>query len=73
MDTDSNVLPVTALVTSRQAARFLRCSSQWLAVLRMQGRGPSYHKHGSWVRYSISDLAEWAELHRVSTGSERAT
>lgn len=73
MDIDSHALSVTALVNSRQAASYLRCSPQWLAVLRMQGRGPCYHKHGSWIRYSLTDLAAWAERHRVATSSESAT
>ena len=58
----------TALVDSRQAASYLGCSRQWLAILRMQHAGPAYIKHGSWVRYRIADLDTWVNRHRVATG-----
>jgi hypothetical protein len=63
-------LAQTALVDSRQAAAYLGCSAQWLAVLRMRHTGPSYIKHGSWIRYRVSDLDAWTDLHRVTTGSQ---
>jgi hypothetical protein len=65
-------LPAEAMIDSRQAAVYLGCSRQWLAVLRMRRAGPAYIKHGSWVRYRIGDLAAWALLHRVSTKLEAA-
>jgi predicted DNA-binding transcriptional regulator AlpA len=57
-----------ALVDSRQAASYLGCSRQWLAILRMQHAGPAYIKHGSWVRYRVADLDSWINRHRVPTG-----
>lgn len=56
-----------ALVSPKQAAKYLHCSRQWLAVLRMHGDGPSYIKHGAYVRYRVADLDTWAERHRVNT------
>ena len=61
------LIPV-ALLSPKQAAQYLHCSRQWLAVLRMQGTGPSYIKHGAYVRYRVADLDAWAERHRVETG-----
>jgi predicted DNA-binding transcriptional regulator AlpA len=60
-------LPHSALINPRDAAVYLGCSRQWLAVLRMKGTGPAYHKHGSWVRYRVADLDAWVEKHRVHT------
>jgi hypothetical protein len=67
-----NALPDRALVSSRQAAAYLGCSAQWLAVLRMRGAGPAYIKCGSWVRYRVTDLDAWTERHRVMSASEDA-
>jgi hypothetical protein len=50
----------------------LSCSAQWLAVLRMRRAGPPYIKHGSWIRYQISDLGAWTARHRISTDSGKA-
>jgi hypothetical protein len=72
MTSNLHALPKTALVGSRQAATYLGCSAQWLAVLRMRHAGPAYIKHGAWVRYRISDLDTWLDRHRVATGSEVA-
>jgi hypothetical protein len=72
MVSDLYLLPKTALIGSRQAASYLGCSPQWLAVLRMRRAGPDYVKHGSWVRYRVSDLDAWTERHRISTDSGKA-
>jgi hypothetical protein len=64
---DLHGLPKSALVTGRDAAEYLGCSIQWLAVLRMRRAGPAYIKHGSWVRYRLADLDAWANQHRVPT------
>lgn len=65
-------IPTTALINARQAAAYLSCSAQWLAVLRMRRAGPPYIKHGSWIRYQISDLGAWTARHRISTDSGKA-
>jgi predicted DNA-binding transcriptional regulator AlpA len=64
---DISRLTKSALVDSRQAAQYLGCSRQWLAILRMQHAGPAYIKHGSWVRYRIADLDTWVTKNRVTT------
>lgn len=70
MVTNLHELPKAALIDSRQAAAYLGCSAQWLAVLRMRQAGPAYVKHGNWVRYRVADLDGWTEHHRVATGTE---
>jgi hypothetical protein len=66
-------LPPSALVNPRDAAAYLGCSRQWLAVLRMKASGPAYHKHGSWVRYRVADLDAWVDQHRVQPGAAGST
>jgi predicted DNA-binding transcriptional regulator AlpA len=61
-------LQKSTLLDSRQAADYLSCSRQWLAILRMNGAGPAYIKHGAWVRYRVSDLDAWIGQHRVANG-----
>jgi predicted DNA-binding transcriptional regulator AlpA len=67
-NTNSPSLLKTTLLDSRQAAAYLSCSRQWLAILRMNGAGPAYIKHGAWVRYRVSDLDAWIGQHRVANG-----
>jgi hypothetical protein len=66
--TNPHELPDSALINPRQAATWLGCSINWLAQMRMHGAGPSYIKHGAYVRYRVADLDAWAERHRVETG-----
>jgi hypothetical protein len=67
MDTEPHARRDAALLTPKEAATFLRCSRQWLAVMRMRGQGPAYLKHGTWVRYRVADLTAWTEARRVQT------
>lgn len=67
-----HALSKNALIGSRDAAAYLRCSAAWLAVLRMRQAGPTYVKHGNWVRYRVSDLDAWTEQHRVRGATETA-
>ena len=70
MNAVANGISDSSLIPPKLAARYLQCSQQWLAVLRMQGRGPAYHKHGSWVRYRVSDLNAWANIYRIATADD---
>ncbi len=70
MNSELHTLPKSALIGSRQAAAYLGCSAQWLAVLRMRHAGPAYIKHGAWIRYRVGDLDGWTEKLRVDTRSE---
>jgi hypothetical protein len=68
---NSKTRPCTALINARQAAVYLCCSAQYLAVLRMRRAGPAYIKHGAWIRYRIADLDAWTDRHRVSLDSHK--
>lgn len=46
-------------MTTREAADFLGFTAGTLRVWRSQGKGPSYYKVGSTVRYEMDDLEAW--------------
>lgn len=47
------------LLTTREAAKELSCSTQKLEIARMKGGGPRFLKLGRSVRYSRADLEQW--------------
>src|SRR5262249_25464619 len=60
----------TELMTPKQAAEYLKLSTDTLARLRVSGRGPSYIKFGpgrsSMVRYHKTDIDSWISARRFS-------
>lgn len=46
----------TNMIRPEEAANYLNLSPKTLARWRWAGRGPSFHKLGSAVRYSIEEL-----------------
>lgn len=58
-------------LTSKEAAYYLCLAAQTLEKMRQTGEGPSYRKHGSYVRYHINDLDAWSEERRRLKTSEK--
>jgi hypothetical protein len=56
------------LLTTEEAEVLLKLKRHTLRQWRVLGKGPSYIKDGSVVRYSRIDLEAWADLHRVEGG-----
>jgi hypothetical protein len=52
------------LLTTRQAAHFLALEAQTLEVWRVKGKGPSFVKIGSLVRYERQELQAFVERNR---------
>lgn len=52
-----------------QAAQILGLKPQTLRNWRGQDRGPAYIKAGRAVRYSLDDLIEFANSHKVQPGA----
>ena len=52
------------LLTTVEAAAFLRLSPRTLEKKRITGDGPRFYKFGPRVRYSIRDLESWANARR---------
>jgi hypothetical protein len=59
------------LLTAKEAARFLRVSSSWLAKSRMRGDGPPYAKIGRSIRYREDALIQWLRSQARLSTSER--
>jgi len=58
------------LLTSKEAARFLRVSESYLAKARMRGDGPRYRKLSRAVRYVMSDLLAWVKASAKTSTAE---
>jgi hypothetical protein len=59
------------VLTPKDAARFLRLSTSWLAKARMRGDGPPFVKLGRSVRYGEGALAQWMKSRMRLSTSER--
>ena len=71
---DNNALAAQAkkgspFLNTDQAAFYVGLSRRTLEKMRRQGRGPTFRKHGRYVRYHIADIIEWSEASsRETTG-----
>ena len=55
---------------TKEAAEFLSLSARTLEKHRTYGTGPSYHKLGGRVVYSVEDLAAWVARGSVTSTSD---
>ena len=58
------------LLTTKEAASFLKVSSSWLAKARISGYGPRFIKIGRSVRYSLQALEEFKRASARGSTSE---
>lgn len=62
---DATAISPTAILTTKEAADFLKMSPRTLANWRLRGEGPRFfHLTGnpkSPVRYRLQDILDWAE------------
>jgi len=57
------------LLTTREAAGYLRLAITTLEHWRLEGRGPAFSKMGRQVRYRRADVDRWlAEMNEGATG-----
>jgi excisionase family DNA binding protein len=63
-------MEVAALLTTREAARYLSVSPRTLERLRLEGSGPRYCKIKRSVRYRILDLDAYLDRNAVFSTSE---
>lgn len=59
------------LMTTVEAAKFLRVTRSTLDHYRCTGRGPIYRKHGVRVFYTKASLIRWSQRHAFSSTSTR--
>ena len=52
-----------AFLNNAEAAGFLGLSPRTMEKLRIQGRGPRFHKFGRRVLYARGDLEAWTTTH----------
>lgn len=57
-------------LTTTQAADYVGLSSRTLEKMRVNGGGPTYRKHGRYVRYHVDDLAAWSTDHAHQSTSD---
>jgi excisionase family DNA binding protein len=57
------------LLTTREAAEYLRLSESSLNHWRLEGRGPAFTRFGRQVRYRRADVDRWlTEMNEGVTG-----
>lgn len=57
---------IPKFLTTDAAAKILGRSATAMRVMRCQGKGPRYYRHGgSTIRYKLADILEWAEREPV--------
>ena len=59
------------LLTTAEAAEFLRLKKHTLENMRWQGTGPPFRKHGGRVFYHRAEIREWSEQARRRSSSGR--
>lgn len=57
----------TELLTTEEAAEFLRTTTRTLLGFRQLSKGPSYSKVGSKILYKKDDLLKFIDLNKVET------
>ena len=67
-----NAIPFPRLLTTDEAAEYLRVSVSFLMKKRLQGDGPRFRKIGRSVRYTETDLEAYLrQSARTSTSESR--
>lgn len=59
----------TEVLTTVEAARYVRLGKPTLERFRLTGEGPRYAKLGGAVRYRRADLDQWLESRLVASTS----
>ncbi|MEK9211604.1 helix-turn-helix transcriptional regulator [Sphingomonas sp. 2378] len=69
MDDDPNTRAARAkrgspFLNTAQAAFYIGLAKSTLELMRQQGGGPRYRRHGRFIRYHIDDLEHWSLTNR---------
>lgn len=62
----------TEIITTKEAADYVRLGKPTLERFRISGNGPAYVKLGGAVRYRKADLDSWLESRLTHSTSEQA-
>lgn len=55
-------------LSTEQAGFYLGLSARKLQSMRRDGDGPSFRRHGRYVRYHIEDLDDWSRASAAAYG-----
>ena len=55
----------TPFLNTAQAAHYIGLTERTLEIMRKEGRGPAFRRHGRFVRYHIDDLDAWSGQSRT--------
>ncbi|OYX02612.1 MAG: DNA-binding protein [Caulobacter vibrioides] len=55
----------TPFLNTAQAAHYIGLTERTLELMRKEGRGPVFRRHGRFVRYHIDDLDTWSSQSRA--------
>jgi predicted DNA-binding transcriptional regulator AlpA len=55
-----------------QVAELLQVSRRSVQRWRGEGRGPRFRRHGSTIRYTLTDVLRWSEANAANSTSEVA-
>lgn len=62
---------ISQILTTIEAAEYLRLGKPTLERFRLTGEGPKFCKLGGAVRYRLPDLDRWLESHLINSTSEK--
>jgi hypothetical protein len=57
--------------SQKTVADFLGLSERTMERLRLEGRGPAFHKFGRRVMYGWQDILAWADAQRRTSTSDK--
>ena len=61
------VRPSNPFMTPVQAGDFVKLSWRTLEKMRQNGDGPTFRRHGRYIRYHIDDLEAWSASNAHTT------
>ena len=61
----------TEVLTTVEAAQYVRLKKTTLERFRLTGKGPTYCKLGAAVRYRRCDLDEWLKTHLINSTNDQ--
>lgn len=62
--------PESPFLNTKEAAAWLRLTKNTLEKMRVNGTGPTYRKHGRYVRYDIEDLVDYSKANKRKSTSD---
>jgi len=68
---DHTAIQADGFAPQKPVAEFLGLSERTMERLRLEGRGPAFHKFGRRVMYQWRDVRTWADAQRRTSTSDQ--